>query len=83
MAYSTANPPVRVAGAVAGPSIWYYTSDDAKTVVDDGDYFTNGHDLGMRVGDIVYLIEADNSYLLVMASVTQSTAGGAAQIVDI
>ncbi len=83
MAYSTTTPPVRVAGALAGPSIWYYTSDDAKTLVDDSGYFTNGHDLGMRVGDIVYLIEADNSFILVMASVTVSTAGGASSVVDI
>ena len=83
MAYSTSTPPVKVWGTIAGPSGWYYTSDDVKTDVDDAGYFTNGHDLGMRVGDIVYLIEADNTFLLTMASVTVSTAGGASTIVDI
>ena len=83
MAYSTSTPPVKVWGSIAGPSGWYYTSDDVKTLVDDADYFSNGHDLGMRVGDIVYIVEADNTFLLALASVTVSTAGGAASVVDI
>lgn len=83
MAYATSNPPVRVWGTMAGASGWYYTSDDVATDVDLVGYFTDGHDLGMRVGDVVFIIEADNTYLLTMSSVTVSTAGGASTIVTI
>lgn len=60
MAYVTTNPPVRVAGAIAGPSIWMYShaTDNSATVLAQ-DYFTNGLALGMKVGDLVFHHEVD------------------------
>ncbi len=54
MAYATSNPPVRIAGAVSGASIWYYTDADVDSDVDLAGYFTDGKDLGMKVGDILF-----------------------------
>ncbi len=60
MAYVITSPPVRVAGAVAGPSIWMHehATDNSATVLAQ-DYFTNGLDLGMKIGDLVFHMETD------------------------
>ncbi len=55
MAYSTLNPPrmlVDGVGTMFGKR-WVYQSSDALSDVDTDSYFSNGYDLGMRVGDIV------------------------------
>jgi hypothetical protein len=52
MAYSASNPPVCVSARVgSGPALWIYNSADVHTDVDAGQYFTNGKNLGMKVGD--------------------------------
>ena len=58
--YVTTNPPLRVAGTLTGPSIWFYTSptDNSATVLAQ-DYFTNGLALGMAIGDLVIHMETD------------------------
>ena len=60
MSYATSNPPVRVAGSMAGPSIWFFThaTDNSATVLAQ-DYFTNGLALGMAIGDLVIHFEVD------------------------
>ena len=70
MAYSTANPPCRTtAGPIAGlnanepggtntiPAIWVYSSADPIATVQGAGYFSNGLTLGMRVSDIVFVID--------------------------
>jgi len=76
MAYVTTNPPVRVAGAVAGPSIWFYThaTDNSATVLAQ-DYFTNGLALGMKIGDLVISMEVD-ALLMTLHSVSTVDADG-------
>jgi len=37
-----------------GGSTWVYDSTDAATLVRVDGYFTDGYDLGMRVGDVVH-----------------------------
>ncbi len=60
--YSTSNPPGLIASAIGGgPRIWYYSSVDAVTVVRATGYFTNGYTLGMRVGDLVFVLDNDAS----------------------
>lgn len=60
--YSTSNPPALVAGGTgAGPRMWFYSSVDAVTTVRVTGYFTNGYTLGMRVGDIVLVLDNDAS----------------------
>ena len=53
MAYATTNPPKRIGGTLGGNSLWYYTSADDDATVNGASYFTDGVDLGMKVGDIV------------------------------
>lgn len=60
MAYSTSNPPTRVAGQLAGLNIWLYShaTDNSATVLAQ-DYITDGLALGMKIGDLVYHFEID------------------------
>ncbi len=57
MAYDVANPPIRVAGGVAGTSIWMYSDADVDSDVIAQDYFTDGLDLGIKVGDFLILFD--------------------------
>ncbi len=61
MAYVTSNPPIRVtAGGITGPSLWMYQhATDDRTAVIAQDYFTDGQDLGMKIGDFVLHFETD------------------------
>lgn len=63
MAYSTSNPPMCLVSAMNASSnnIWLYKSTDAATAVDADGYITNGEALGMRVGDIVFVLDTDAS----------------------
>lgn len=86
MAYSASNPPQCVAQAIAGPSSWVYQSADAHTDVDATNYFTNGQALGMKVGDLVSVLDtnADTATVHIVtavaatgATVSAATLGGA------
>ena len=70
---------VATAQAIAGVTIWSYSSADPATDVNDTDYFSDGSAKGMKVGDLIYgsVSGADptEGYLLVVSAVT---AGGAA-----
>lgn len=58
MTYSTSNSPSKIAEFVDGNgSVWLYKSADDDATVNGTDYFTNGQDLGMEVGDIVLVID--------------------------
>ena len=76
MAYATSNPPVRVAGSVAGPSVWFYThaTDNSATVLAQ-DYITNGLALGMAIGDLVIHMEVD-ALLMTLHSVSTVDSDG-------
>lgn len=68
MAYSTSNPPSlmgspRIGGT--GLQVWDYRSTDDAATVDGAGYFSNGADLGMRVGDLVYVTDTDASPVIV------------------
>lgn len=83
MPYSTDSPPNVVSQGIGGMTkgkLWMYHSADVHTDVDATGYFTNGHALGMREGDVVLVVETDNSYALSMHSVTAVTVGGAATV---
>ena len=76
MAYATSNPPFQVAqGVGSGRKIWFYASVDAATLVRVSGYFTNGYDLGMRAGDLVFVVDTDASPIAMQAMiVVQATA---------
>ena len=77
MAYATTNPPTMTAQSIAGPSTWSYTSADTVATVTAANYFSNGDDLGMKVGDFVHIFDSNTGDGGV-AFVTAVTAGGAA-----
>ena len=85
MAYSTDAPPILMVSAFneSGSNLWDYKSTDAAAVVDADGYITNGDDLGMRVGDYVFVTDTDASPRIVTTHiVTSVTAGGAADLSD-
>lgn len=52
----------KVAGGIgSGPSIWHYYGTDAHTDVDATDFFSDGANKGMRVNDIVFVINTSGT----------------------
>lgn len=81
MSYSTSNPPAMVADGVGNaPSLWIYNSTDAHGTVEGADYFSNGHALGMKVGDCVIVQKTSSTYESVLCYVKTVTTGGAATV---
>lgn len=81
MAYSTSNPPMKIAGGIGGgQALWMYVSDDVHTDVDAADYFSNGDALGMQVQDVVIVQDTTTPFGVTMHAVTAVTSGGAASI---
>jgi hypothetical protein len=78
MAYSTSNPPYLITPNInGGKKLWYYSSVDAVTLVRVSGYFTNGWGLGMRLGDLVFVIDNDASPITAQVCiVTSATASG-------
>lgn len=62
MAYDTSNPPAMISQRVGatGGALWYYASTDNLAAVNTAGYFSNGYDLGMRAGDIVFVLDTDD-----------------------
>lgn len=55
MAYATSNPPsVVMPGIGTAMSVWTYTDGDDDTAINATDYFSDGDDLGMKLGDILF-----------------------------
>lgn len=84
MAYATTNPPQVAVPSMGGqgPAIWTYYSADTRATVNGADYFTNGDDLGMKVGDLVVVADTTTP-LTSLHFVATVTAGGAADVNDI
>lgn len=62
MAYATSNPPILISkGIGVARKVWVYASVDAMTLVRVSGYITNGYKLGMRSGDIVFVVDTDAS----------------------
>lgn len=83
MAYSTSNPPAKLAvgtlDGTAGPAIWVYKSADAIGTVKGASYFSNGYDLGMNVGDVMFVYDTATPTIST-AWVKTVTSGGAASL---
>lgn len=80
MAYSATNPPKRIAGAIGGEQLWIYTSTDVHTDVDASDYFTDGSNLGLKVGDIMFVSKSDATIGTTVHYVQTVSPGGAATV---
>lgn len=72
MAYSASNPPKLLAPSMGSgqPALWVYRSSDAHAAVSASDYFAEGEELGMKVGDFVMVQDSDNG-----ASTLHSVSG--------
>lgn len=83
MAYSTSNPPALQVQAIAQTNlrIWSYSSTDVATDVDAAGYFTNGDALGLKIGDIMFVVDTDTGpNTVTIHRVITVTAGGAATV---
>jgi len=77
MAYETTNPPSLVSQRIGdGPAIWIYSDGDVDSTVNGASYFSNGVALGMRVGDIVLVVDTTTPKVSYhgVASVTATAA---------
>jgi len=63
-ASSVANPPVELINSLGGQlnrpnpgsAVWYYNSTNSSTEASTANFFTDGQALGMKAGDIVYVV---------------------------
>lgn len=90
MTYSTSNPPSCLMPSLNNtanlPSIWSYSSTDTATAVDASGYITNAGSLGMKVGDLVFVIDNDASPVVMTSHRVVSisaTYPGAADLSDL
>lgn len=85
MAYATSNPPKLMVQALGGngPNIWSYASTDAAATVDAANYITNGGSLGMKVGDLVYVMDTDASPVIVTLHQVSATGDGTTDLNDL
>jgi len=78
MAYVTTNPPQVIIPALGskGPQFWTYESADDAATVNTGNYITDALELGMQVGDYVYVYDTGTPLgsLHFVASFTASAA---------
>jgi hypothetical protein len=82
MAYSTSAPPRLIAAGIgASPRLWVYTSADAIATVNTSGYFSNGAALGLKVNDVVIVVDTATP-TVTLAVVIDVTAGGQADISD-
>lgn len=84
MTYSTSNPPALVGqGQLNGlGKTWVYRSTDAASAVRVSGYFTNGYDLGMRAGDVVYVCDTDASPLAIQIHIVNAASASAVDLSD-
>lgn len=85
MAYATSNPPKCVVSGFNDQiaNVWHYESTDAAAVVDTAAYISNAQDLGMKVGDVVFVRDTDASpSVTTLHTVASIDANGAADLLD-
>ena len=83
MAYSTSNPPALVVQKIGGGGqIWDYASTDGASTVDGANYVTNGGDLGLQVGGLVYVTDTDASPVVRTAHQVSATGNGTTDLND-
>lgn len=81
MAYVTTNPPAEIAQTIGGSTrMWVYKSADPIATVNTANYFTNGASLGMKVNDIIYIVDTVNG--VVDIAVVNATGNGTTDISD-
>ncbi len=63
MAYSSTNPPQMIAQRFGGggPGLWSYRHTDTIATVCGSSYFSNGGALGMKVGDVMLVLNTTST----------------------
>ena len=61
MGYSNAGLRCIVDRIGGGPALWYYSSTDAHGTVAGASYFSDGVSFGMRVNDVVIVVDTDSA----------------------
>ena len=77
MAYSTSNPPQLLVPSIgATPALWAYKSTNLSTDTIASGFYSNGSNLGMKVADIVLVVNSTSGipYVTAVSSVTASSA---------
>lgn len=83
MAYSTSNPPAKLIDTISGSAnVWIYKSTDDDATVNGASYFSDGVALGMKVGDLVLVIDTTTPkgsfhYVASVSATAATTAFGA------
>lgn len=84
MAYSgttstSPNPPTLLSQAIAGPRSWIYRSTHTAATASAANFFTDGLELGFKVGDPVVVLEMTTTESSAVTAVTSHavTAVGA------
>lgn len=65
---------------VGGTGLWYYCSSDSATIASSPGYFTDGLSLGMRIGDVMMVVNQSSygtspSFSMGVIGTSNSTAG--------
>lgn len=66
-----------LASCADGPALWSYTTTDSVATVIAANYFSDGDDRGLKLGDFINVYDSNTNDGAV-AIVTAVTAGGAA-----
>jgi hypothetical protein len=86
MAYVTTNPPspIPMGALTSGPNsttggnrkLWMYASADPIATVQGAQYFSNGIQLGMSIGDLVFVVDTNllRAYMCIVVAVTPVVA---------
>lgn len=86
MTYATTNPPVCLTRNMGSSNnMWIYRSTDDAATVNSAGYITNATELGMKVGDLVHIVDTDASPVVGILAVVNSisaTYPGAADLQD-
>lgn len=61
MAYSASGLRLMIPRIGSGPALFMYHTTDAHTDVDAAGYFTDGADMGLKVNDVVIVVDTDSS----------------------
>lgn len=79
MAYNTNNPPVRIRSSLDGSTsaLWSYISTNSTTQVAASGFITDAANLGMKVGDVVFVEESDNNNSTATFAVASISSGAA------
>jgi hypothetical protein len=83
MSYSTSLPPALISQGIGGTfKVWSYRSTDGAATVDTANYVTNGGDLGLGVGEVMYVTDTDASPVITTLHQVSATGNGTTDIND-